>query len=72
MTFRASLVTAEQVDAETEDGLRILVGQLPIAFALRAGGEVRLTKSEIDATGDYVAELRVEGNHFIFSARKKS
>jgi hypothetical protein len=49
-----------------------MIGQLPIVFALRAGGELRIPVAEVDATGGYILNIEVQGSDFVFKASKKS
>jgi hypothetical protein len=73
MTFKASpIFTSGELPSETREALRAMFGQLPIVFALRAGGELRVPVAEVDATGGYFLEMEVEGSTFVFKARKKS
>lgn len=71
MTFKASATFSEDLAPEALEGLRKMIGQLPIVFALRAGGEVRVPVAEVDSTGGYILHMAVDGNDFVFKARKK-
>lgn len=76
MGFRAAPIFSHQLPPEAEDALRQMFGQLPIVFALRAGGELRIPVSEVDATGAYIVDFEVDQSGreptFVFKARKKS
>lgn len=70
--FRASPIFSSDLPADVEEGLRRMIGQLPIVFALRNGGSLRIPVAEVDATGAYTLDMEVEGSDFVFKARKKS
>lgn len=70
--FRASPTFSRDLPPEVEEGLRRMIGQLPIVFALRNGGSLRIPVAEVDATGAYILDLEVDGTDFVFKARKKS
>jgi hypothetical protein len=72
MAFRAEPIFATDLPAETQDVVRKMFGQLPIVFALRAGGELRIPVAEVDATGAYILDMEVDGRTLVFKARKKS
>lgn len=72
MGFKASPMFSHQLPPEAEQALRSMIGQLPIVFALRAGGEIRIPVSEVDATGGYILDMEVVDSTFVFKARKKS
>lgn len=72
MGFKASPVFSHDLPASAEDALRLMIGQLPIVFTIRAGGELRIPISEVDATGQYILDMEVAGADFVFKARKKS
>lgn len=72
MSFKASPMFSRDLPPETQEALRQMFGQLPIVFALRAGGELRIPVAEVDATGGYILDMEVEGRTFVFRARKKS
>jgi hypothetical protein len=63
---------SDELPPEALNALRQMFGQLPIVFALRAGGELRIPVAEVDATGPYIVDFSVEGSDFVFKARKKS
>ena len=46
--------------------------QLLIAFVARLGGEVVMEADEIDATGQYVLAMSLNGRTFRFLLRRKS
>lgn len=71
MTFRADIMTTNELPAEMVDALRQMVGQLPIVFALRNGGTIRVPVSEVDATGGYLLNIEIQGRDFVFKASKK-
>lgn len=71
MSFRANPTFTNALPSETQEAVRTMFGQLPIVFALRAGGELRIPASEIDATGGYLLSMEVVGRDFIFKASKK-
>lgn len=72
MGFRASPTLSQDLPPEALEALRLMFGQLPIVFALRAGGELRIPVAEVDATGAYIVDFEVDGSTFVFKARKKS
>lgn len=72
MGFKASPMFSHQLPAEADHALRMMIGQLPIVFALREGGEVRIPVAEVDATGGYILDMAIDGATFVFKARKKS
>jgi len=72
MGFRASPIFSHDLPAETEEAIRMMIGQLPIVFALRNGGDVRIPVKEVDATGAYILDIEIDGADFVFKARKKS
>lgn len=72
MTFKANPIFSHALPAEAQEALRAMFGQLPIVFALRAGGELRIPVAEVDATGAYILDMEVDGRTFVFRARKKS
>lgn len=72
MAFAASpIFGSDDLPPEAREALRRMIGQLPIVFALRAGGELRIPVAEIDATGGWILDIEVAGRDFIFKARKK-
>lgn len=71
MTFKANVSTTDDVSPELREALRGMIGQLPIVFALRAGGELRIPVAEVDATGAHMLDIAVEGTDFVFRTRKK-
>jgi 3-dehydroquinate dehydratase len=71
VSFRADIFTSNDLPDEALSALRRMVGQLPIVFALRAGGEVRVPVAEVDATGGYLLNIEIRGADFIFKASKK-
>lgn len=77
MGFKASpIFGSNDLTPEQREGLRAMIGQLPIVFALRAGGELRIPVAEVDATGAYVLNMEVDTSGaepaFVFKARKKN
>lgn len=72
MTFRASPIFSRELPDDVQESIREMFGQLPIVFALRAGGELRIPVAEVDATGGYILDMEVEGSTFVFRVRKKS
>jgi hypothetical protein len=73
MTFKANVMTSSDLPPETLDALRLMIGQLPIVFALRNGGSVTVPIAEIDATGGYTLGVNVDpsSTQITFSVRKK-
>lgn len=71
MSFRADIMTSSELPDETLAALRQMVGQLPIVFALREGGTVRVPVAEVDATGGYLLNIEIQGKDFVFKASKK-
>lgn len=71
----AYLAKNEALQAAVDPTARALIeamkGQLLIVLVNRLGGKVRVPVAEIDATGDAVLSVRVEGSDFIFVAGKK-
>ena len=45
--------------------------QLLIAMVVKAGGKYEIDVAEVDATGDWVLEFRVENGRFFFEAKRK-
>jgi len=72
MTFKASPMFSDDLPDDVREMLRAMIGQLPIVFALRNGGQLRIPASEIDATGQYMLDIEMDGTDFIFKASKKS
>lgn len=80
MSFKADApIFAQSGDLPPEalDGLRRMIGQLPIVWALREGGEVRVKIADVYATGDWVLAMEVDhrangGAEFVFRATRKS
>lgn len=72
MTFKASPFFSEDLPADIREGVRVMLGQLPIVFALRNGGQIRVPAAEIDATGQHILDIEMDGTDFVFKARKKS
>jgi hypothetical protein len=70
--FRASPFLSGDLPPPALEALRQMIGQLPIVFALRAGGELRIPVTEVDAAGGYILSIEVQGSDFVFKASKKS
>lgn len=71
MTFKASPTFSDNLPPQTREALRMMIGQLPIVFALRAGGELRVPVEEVDATGGYMLNMAIENREFVFTVSKK-
>jgi hypothetical protein len=71
MTFKASPTFSDDLPPQTREALRMMIGQLPIVFALRAGGTLRIPATEVDATGGYMLNMAVENGDFVFTVSKK-
>lgn len=75
MSFKANITTTNDLPPETLDGVRMMIGQLPIVWALREGGQIRVPVREVDATGAYMLnmELDTKGAEpaFVFTVRQK-
>lgn len=59
------------IDPEVRKLMDAMKEQLLIVFANRLGGEVRVAVSEIDDTGKWLMNMRLEGRTFIFTTEKK-
>lgn len=56
---------------EVEASFRRMLGQLPIVWASREGGTLRVKISEIDACGPFILDFKTEGEEFVFTLRRK-
>lgn len=77
MTFKADPLVSGDLPPEALSALRLMIGQLPIVFALRNGGTLAIPIAEIDATGDWVLSLEIDHAHIagpsiVFKASQKS
>ncbi len=45
--------------------------QLLVAMVVKYGPEVNILVSEVDATGDYVLKMNINGGSFNFTAERK-
>lgn len=70
--FKANAVFTSDLPDETREAIRYMIGQLPIVWALREGGEVRVPVAEVDGTGPYMLNIEIEGTDFVFRTTKKS
>lgn len=75
--FKASPILSEDLPPETLEGVRLMFGQLPIVWALREGGTLRIPVAEVEATGPYILNLAVDqtppgGPEFVLTVTKKS
>lgn len=57
--------------------VRRMIGQLPIVWALRSGGLLRVPVAEVDATGGYVLGMETDFSDpanpvFVFKVSQKS
>lgn len=72
--LRGRVLTVDDVSPDLMQRLEIMIGQLPIVFANRASGELRIPISEINGTGDYMVNLEIDlvAGEIIFRSYKKS
>jgi hypothetical protein len=65
----------EAVQAATDPTARALIdamkGQLLIVLIERLGGEIRVPVTEVDATGNRLLSMRVDGRDFVFVVERK-
>lgn len=64
------VVLTRELPAEARDAIFKMLGQIPIVWAKRSGGTLRLPIAEVDATGGYVLDFEVEGADLVFRLRK--
>lgn len=63
---------AEATDPVAHELMAQLRDQLLIVLIRRAGGKVVVPVQEIDATGDLVLSMEVDGESFIFAVEPKN
>lgn len=68
---RYKKVQAEATDPVAAELLEQLRDQLLIVLIRRSGGRVTVPVQEIDATGDLVLSMEVDGESFIFAVEPK-
>lgn len=66
--MKAEIMTTSSLPDETREALKLMIGQIPLALAIKNGGEFRIKASEIDATGNYIAAMAVDGDEIVFYA----
>lgn len=68
---KAKVYTLGDMPPEAREMFEKMIGQFPIVFARRNGGQLRIKASEIDETGPFIADFQVEGDEFVFTVRRK-
>lgn len=56
---------------EAEDAFLRLLSQLPIVWAKREGGTLRIPIVEADATEGYVLDFELQGSDFVFTLKQQ-
>lgn len=64
------VMLTKELPPEAEDAFMQLLSQLPIVWAKREGGTLRIPITEADATEGYVLDFEMQGTDFVFSLKQ--
>ena len=64
------VILTKDLSPEVEEAFLKLLGQLPIVWAKREGGVLRVPIAEADDTAGYILDFHMEGNEFVFTLKR--
>ena len=71
MSVQPKLHTLGNLPDEAKESFEKFWGMLPLVWAHRKGGTVRIHKDEVDKMGGYILDFTCDGEYFVLSLRKK-